>query len=217
MNQYVIFSIGFLSQILFSARLLVQWISSEKAGRVLSPLLFWQLSILASFLMMVYGILRNDLAIIFGQSITYGVYIRNLHYQKFWDKIPRPIRITAILFPLSAVIWLAAGDKYNFHTIVTNEDIPLLLMAWGLASQLIFTFRFVFQWIYMEKKKESLLPIGFWLISFVGSMMVLSYAIIRKDPVLFVGQIFGFVVYSRNILLWIKHRKKSGNVIGSLK
>ena len=66
MNQYVIFSIGFLSQILFSARLLVQWISSEKAGRILSPLLFWQLSIFASFLMMVYGILRNDLAIIFG-------------------------------------------------------------------------------------------------------------------------------------------------------
>ncbi len=207
MNQYVIFGIGFLSQILFSARLLVQWIGSEKAGRVLSPLLFWQLSILASFLMMVYGILRNDLAIIFGQSITYGVYIRNLHYQKFWYKIPQPIRIAAILFPLSAIIWLISGDKYNFRTIITNEDIPFLLMAWGVTSQFIFTFRFIFQWIYMEKKRESLLPIGFWLISFVGSMMVLSYAIIRKDPVLFVGQIFGFVVYSRNILLWVKNKK----------
>jgi len=208
MNQYLIFSIGFLSQILFSARLLVQWISSEKAGRVLSPLLFWQFSILASFLMMIYGILRNDLAIIFGQSITYGVYIRNLHFQGFWEKIPRPIRIAAILFPLLAVIWLTTGDKYNFRTIVTNEDIPFLLMVWGVTSQFIFTFRFVFQWIYMEKRKESLLPIGFWLISFAGSMMVLSYAIIRKDPVLFVGQIFGFVVYSRNILLWINHKKR---------
>ncbi len=207
MNQYLIFSIGFLSQILFSARLLVQWISSEKEGRVLSPLLFWQFSILASFLMMIYGILRNDLAIIFGQSITYGVYIRNLHFQGFWDKIPRPVRIAAILFPLSAIIWLTTGGSYNFHTIITNEDIPLLLMIWGITSQFIFTFRFIFQWIYMEKRKESLLPIGFWLISFAGSMMVLSYAIIRKDPVLFVGQIFGFVVYSRNILLFLKHKK----------
>jgi len=216
MDQYVIFGIGFLSQILFSARLLVQWISSEKAGRVLSPLLFWQFSIVASFLMVVYGILRNDLAIIFGQSITYGVYIRNLHYQRFWDKIPRPIRIGAILFPLSAIIWLTAGNKYNFHTIITNEDIPFLLMVWGVASQFIFTFRFIFQWIYMEKRKESLLPIGFWVISFIGSMMVLSYAIIRKDPVLFVGQIFGFIVYSRNILLWLKHKKGPGNEAGTL-
>ena len=208
MNQYVIFSIGFLSQILFSARLLVQWINSEKAGRVLSPLLFWQLSILASFLMMVYGILRNDPAIIFGQAITYGVYIRNLHFQGFWRKIPRLIRISAVLFPLLAIVWLTAGHNYNFRTILTNEDIPPLLMAWGIASQFIFTFRFIFQWMYTEKKKESILPIGFWLISFAGSIMVLSYAIIRKDPVLFIGQVFGFVVYSRNILLWLRHKNK---------
>ena len=83
MNQYLVFSIGFLAQILFSARQLTQWIASEKAGRILSPLLFWQLSILASFLLMVYGILRNDLVIILGQIITYGVYIRNLHYHGF--------------------------------------------------------------------------------------------------------------------------------------
>ncbi len=216
MNQYVIFSIGFLSQILFSARLLVQWISSEKAGRILSPLLFWQLSIFASFLMMVYGILRNDLAIIFGQSITYCVYIRNLHFQGFWHKIPKLIRLAAILFPLLAIIWLIRGDSYNFRTIITNEDISPLLMVWGLASQFVFTFRFIFQWIYTEKRKESLLPIGFWLISFTGSMMVLSYAIIRKDPVLFVGQIFGFVVYTRNILLWVRHKNSSDQADGAM-
>ncbi|MBW1635801.1 MAG: lipid-A-disaccharide synthase N-terminal domain-containing protein [Deltaproteobacteria bacterium] len=216
MNQYVIFSIGFLSQILFSARLLVQWISSEKAGRVLSPLLFWQLSILASFLMMIYGVLRNDPAILFGQAVTYGVYIRNLHFQGFWRKIPKLIRILTILFPLAAIIWLTAGDKYNFRTILTNEDISPLLMTWGIASQFIFTFRFIFQWIYTERKKESLLPIGFWLISFTGSMMVLSYAIIRKDPVLFIGQVFGFVVYSRNILLWLRQKNRVNKTDSSI-
>lgn len=217
MNQYLIFSIGFLAQILFSARLLVQWISSEKAGRVLSPLLFWQFSILASFLMMIYGVLRNDLAIIFGQSITYGVYIRNLHFQGFWSKIPGFIRISITIFPILAITWLVGGEKYNFRTIITNEDIPPLLMIWGLTSQFVFTFRFIFQWIYTENKKESLLPIGFWLISFTGSMMVLSYAIIRKDPVLFIGQVFGFVVYSRNILLWVRNKKSPVQVNGGLK
>ncbi len=209
MNQYFVFSIGFLSQLLFSARLLVQWISSEKAGRILSPLLFWQLSILASFLMMVYGILRNDLAIITGQAITYAVYIRNLHFQGFWKSIPTPVRFFAICFPALAIVWLLSGDSYNFQTILSNRDISRPLMIWGVASQFVFTFRFVFQWIYTERKKESLLPVEFWIISFVGSLMVLSYAIIRRDPVLFIGQIFGFVVYSRNIILWTKGKKRA--------
>ncbi len=216
MNQYVIFSIGFLSQLLFSARLLVQWISSERAGRILSPLLFWQLSILASFLMMIYGILRNDLAIITGQSITYIVYIRNLYYQGFWSKIPRPVQLATVLFPILAILWLMSGDTYNFKTILTNKDIPLTLMIWGIVSQFVFTFRFIYQWIYTEKKKQSLLPIGFWIISFIGSFMVLSYAVIRKDPVVFIGQVFGFVVYTRNIVLWFRQRKRDQQQDGKL-
>lgn len=213
MNQYLVFAIGFLAQILFSARMLVQWISSEKAGKILSPVLFWQLSILASFLLMVYGILRNDLAIISGQTMTYGIYVRNLYYKGYWKKIPLPIQILAITFPVVAIISLASGDTYNFNKILTNEDIPPVLTIWGLAGQFVFTFRFVYQWIYTEKRKESLLPIGFWLISLSGSFMVLSYAVIRKDPVLFIGQIFGFTVYSRNIVLWLRQRRRSANQV----
>ncbi len=212
MNLYVVFSIGFLSQILFAARLLVQWINSEKANRIVSPLLFWQLSIVASFLMMIYGILRNDPAILLGQFITYAVYIRNLHYHGFWKKIPSPVRVMAVVFPLLAITWLLYGEQYNIRTIVSNEDISPFLMVWGVASQFVFTFRFVYQWIYTEKRRQSVLPIGFWLISFIGSMMVLSYAVIRKDPVLFIGQIFGFIVYIRNIIIWIKSRRQAARL-----
>ena len=206
MNQYLIYAIGFLAQLLFSARQLTQWISSERAGKILSPLLFWQLSILASFLLMVYGILRQDLAIILGQSITYGVYIRNLHYHGFWKKIPAQLRVLALVFPALAITWLLLGDTYNFQNLISNEEIPLLLMLWGITGQFVFTFRFVYQWLYSERQKQSVLPIGFWLISIIGSMMVLTYAVIRRDPVLFVGQIFGVVVYSRNIVLWFRQR-----------
>jgi lipid-A-disaccharide synthase-like uncharacterized protein len=38
--------------------------------------------------------------------------------------------------------------------------------------------------------------------------MVLSYAIFRKDPVLFVGQLFGLIVYSRNIFLGLRQGQK---------
>ncbi len=204
MNQNIVFSIGFLAQILFSARQLTQWIASEKAGRILSPLIFWQLSILASFLLMVYGFLRNDLVIILGQIITYGVYIRNLHYHGFWKKIPGLVRLLAIVFPGLAICWLLSGETYNIHKLFANKDISSSLMLWGVIGQCVFTFRFIYQWLYSEKRKQSLLPIGFWIISFTGSIMVLTYAIFRKDPVLFVGQFFGVVVYSRNILLGLR-------------
>jgi lipid-A-disaccharide synthase-like uncharacterized protein len=207
MNQYLVFTVGFIAQILFSARLLVQWISSEKAGRVLSPLLFWQLSILASFLLVLYGVLRHDLAILLGQAVTYGIYIRNLYYHGFWKKIPRLAQILIIAFPILAICWLISGETYNLQKIIGNKDIPLALMLWGLTGQIVFTFRFVLQWFYSEKKKQSILPIEFWVFSILGSIMVLSYAIIRRDPVLFVGQLFGFVVYFRNTLLWWRQRQ----------
>jgi len=207
MNQTLIFAIGFLAQILFSARQLTQWISSEKAGKILSPLLFWQLSIVASFLLMIYGILRNDLAILLGQIVTYGVYIRNLHYFGFWEKIPKVFRVVALSFPVAAIGYLLIGSTHNFGTLFNNSDISLLLMVWGIAAQIVFTFRFIYQWLYSEKRQMSILPLGFWLISITGSLMVLSYAIIRKDPVLFVGQIFGVIVYGRNIVLGLRQRK----------
>jgi lipid-A-disaccharide synthase-like uncharacterized protein len=74
-------------------------------------------------------------------------------------------------------------------------------MTWGLLGQCVFTFRFIYQLIVAEKRHESILPLGFWLLSISGSLMVLSYAVIRRDPVLFIGQLFGCVVYGRNILL----------------
>jgi len=208
MNQSLVFGLGFFAQALFSARLLVQWISSEKAGRSLSPLIFWQLSLLASLLLMVYGIFRHDLVIILGQVLTYCIYIRNLHYHQRWRKIPLAFRISALTFPFVAMLWLLIGQEHNLASIVRNEDIPLLLLLWGGAGQVVFNFRFVYQLICMERTKESVLPLGFWVISVVGSFMVISYAVFRHDPVLFVGQLFGFVVYGRNIALFLRTRKK---------
>lgn len=207
MNQNVIFAIGFSAQILFSARQLTQWVSSERAGKILSPILFWQLSIFASFLLIIYGILRNDPAIILGQMITYGVYIRNLYFFGFWKRIPLLPRVLAYIFPVLAVGMLLIGETYNLQTVFSNDDISTTLLIWGITGQIVFTFRFIYQWLYSEKRKLSILPMGFWIISLTGSLMVLTYAIVRKDPVLFTGQLFGLVVYSRNIIIGLRQRK----------
>jgi lipid-A-disaccharide synthase-like uncharacterized protein len=58
--------------------------------------------------------------------------------------------------------------------------------------------------MYSEKAKTSILPFEFWMISLGGSLIILSYGIFRKDPILIVGQLFGSFIYSRNILLSTK-------------
>ena len=201
MDNWIVYSIGFLAQILFSARLLIQWIQSEKVKKVLTPVLFWQLSLLASFLFFVYGWLRNDFAIMLGQSLTYFIYIRNLQLQGSWQKLHKFLRIFLYIFPVLIVIYSFNNNRFDIALLFRNESIPFWLLLLGIVAQVIFTLRFVYQWIYSERQKESVLPLGFWSLSLTGSVLNLVYAVFRRDPVLFTGHIFGSIVYIRNIFL----------------
>lgn len=204
MNDWIIYTIGFTAQILFSGRLLVQWILSEKNRKVITPSLFWKLSLLASFLLFVYGYLRDDFAIMLGQSLTYFIYIRNLHLQGEWQKSPVWIRLFLIIFPVLIVVYAYNNGEYDIYQLFNNEDIPLWLLILGVFAQILFTFRFIYQWIYSEKTKISQLPIGFWKLSVLGASLILTYAIFRLDPVLFVGHGAGLIIYIRNIFIWRK-------------
>ena len=205
MSDWIIYSIGFLAQILFSSRLIVQWITSEKQKQVTTPVLFWSLSLVASFLLFMYGYLRDDFAIMLGQSLTYFIYIRNLQLQNQWNKLPKLIRWFLFVFPIIIGVYYFNNNIIDVDNLFRNEAIPLWLLILGIVSQIVFTLRFVYQWIYSEKKKESTLPYGFWMLSLIGSLMILTYAIIRKDPVLFVGHILGATIYIRNLMLLKKH------------
>ncbi len=203
-----IYLIGLSAQILFSARLLVQWIQSEKVKKVLTPELFWELSLAASFLLFLYGWLRDDFAIMLGQSLTYFIYIRNMQLQGSWKKMPKLIRFFILIFPLIIVFYSYNNNQIDINRLFKNENISTGLLIWGIIAQIIFTLRFVYQWIISEKHKESKLPSGFWILSLIGSSMILTYAVLRRDPVLFIGQIFGFVVYLRNIIIGLKEKNE---------
>ena len=82
---------------------------------------------------------------------------------------------------------------------LTNIELTFLII--GFFGQGLFASRFIFQWIYSEKKGESSIPIIFWYLSIFGGMGLLTYAIFRKDPVIIVGQIFGIFIYARNLFL----------------
>jgi lipid-A-disaccharide synthase-like uncharacterized protein len=81
----------------------------------------------------------------------------------------------------------------------------------GFAGQLLFGLRFVVQWVASERKGESIIPIYFWYLSLVGSMILLGYAIFRRDPVFILGQCTGFIVYTRNLMLIYRKRAASQN------
>jgi len=207
MSDWVIYSIGFLAQILFSARTLIQWVVSEKNKKVMTPTSFWVLSIFASFLMFLYGDFRDDFAIMFGQVITYFIYLRNLHLQGQWNKIQKPIRTLIIIVSMVVFIY-GFSDSGSFDRLFRNESIPVWLLVLGIIAQIVFVFRFIYQWAYSEKKKVSSLPLGFWLLSLTGSTLILIYAVFRMDPVLLAGHIFGSVVYIRNIYLNYHEKKQ---------
>jgi lipid-A-disaccharide synthase-like uncharacterized protein len=206
MNNYLIYFLGFFAQILFFIRTIAQWFKSEKEGEVISPVIYWQLSLLGSILMLTYGILRNDFAIVLGQFIVYFIYIRNLQLKNAWKKMLHITRILAVTLPVFCLLWLIFGNTHNLKTILKNEDVALWLMIWGSAGQVIFTMRFFYQWIYSENRKDSLLPLGFWVISTIGSLMIFTYSIYRLDPVLFAAHSLGLFIYARNILLYYGKR-----------
>jgi lipid-A-disaccharide synthase-like uncharacterized protein len=202
--NWYIYIIGFIAQGLFSSRLIIQWFLSEKQKKVVTPSLFWVLSLLASFMLFVYGYLRDDFAIMLGQSLTYFIYIRNLQLQGKWEKIHTGLRWLIYMVPVALVVYYFNNNIIDVDKLLKNEAIPPWLLSLGIVSQILFTFRFVYQWLYSEKHKESTLPMGFWLLSNLGALLILIYAIIRKDPVLFVGHLMGISIYTRNIILLVK-------------
>uniref|UniRef100_UPI0032163EE1 lipid-A-disaccharide synthase N-terminal domain-containing protein n=1 Tax=uncultured Draconibacterium sp. TaxID=1573823 RepID=UPI0032163EE1 len=199
MNSILIIGLGFLAQGLFFTRTIAQWFKSEQEGEVISPVVYWQISLVASILMLIYGILRNDFAIVVGQSLVYGIYIRNLQLKQVWQKMYLLSKALFILIPLACWAWLIHSG--NINSILKNEDVSVFWMVWGTIAQIIFISRFFYQWLHSEKEKESLFPLGFWIISTVGSLMIFTYSISRLDPVLFASHSLGLLVYVRNILL----------------
>lgn len=85
-------------------------------------------------------------------------------------------------------------------SISTTELIWLMI---GFIAQLMFSMRFILQWIASERAKRSIVPEVFWYFSLAGGILLFAYAIYRLDPVFMMGQGMGLLIYVRNIqLIW---------------
>lgn len=210
----LILTIGLLSQVCFSIRVIIQWFMSEKKKEVLSPTLFWVFSLMGSYLMFYYGWLRDDFSIIVGQFISFYIYIGNLKLKDVWGRVPLILRFILIITPPVIGLLCVYNDGKPFiDSFLKNEAIPVWLIVLGIVGQVVFTFRFVYQWIYSSRTHISSLPPAFWWISLAGSSIIVMYGVIRYDPILILGQSFGFASYIRNLMIGCKSKKMEKEIL----
>ncbi|MFQ5807810.1 MAG: lipid-A-disaccharide synthase N-terminal domain-containing protein [Phycisphaerae bacterium] len=86
------------------------------------------------------------------------------------------------------------------------NDLFNWLGLFGLAGQFAFMMRFVVQWLASERRGRSYVPIAFWYLSLCGGAMLFSYALMRRDPVIMLGQALGIFIYVRNLVLIYRRR-----------
>src|SRR3990167_9889550 len=81
----------------------------------------------------------------------------------------------------------------------TTSATEITWLAVGFIAQLMFSMRFIVQWIASERARRSIVPETFWYFSLFGGALLLAYAVYRLDPVFMLGQAMGLVIYARNI------------------
>jgi len=70
--------LGLLGQVLFTGRMLVQWLASEKNRRSVVPTAFWWMSLAGGAMLFSYFVWRKDIVGVLGQSTGVFIYARNL-------------------------------------------------------------------------------------------------------------------------------------------
>ncbi|MBP9726509.1 MAG: lipid-A-disaccharide synthase N-terminal domain-containing protein [Gammaproteobacteria bacterium] len=92
------------------------------------------------------------------------------------------------------------------NNLFTLSNLWLLI---GFFGQLLFSMRFILQWLASEKIKRSIVPNVFWYFSLAGGIVLFLYAIHRRDPVFILGQGAGIFIYLRNIYFILRNNKQT--------
>jgi lipid-A-disaccharide synthase-like uncharacterized protein len=100
---------------------------------------------------------------------------------------------------ISSVFYDAFVAKFDFW------------LVFGICAQLLFAARFLVQWITSERAGKSVIPFAFWIFSMGGGLMTLVYGIVKREPVIILGQGLSTIIYVRNIMLIMKERNSRPN------
>jgi len=201
---------GLAGNLLFTGRVLVQWITSERRRESVVPVSFWWMSLFAAVILMAYALMRYnardiydpDLPMFLGLSVTLVPYIRNLRIHYRPERPPR--RGMQILLPAAALIFVVI-----YGLIQNLEHQHKWLFALGLAGNAIYCSRFIIAWVQSEQQRRAVLPLSFWYLSMIGSLLLLAYSLMRADLVFILGFLFNSFPFLRNIILIRRFRESS--------
>ena len=210
----ILYPLGFLSSIAFTARFLVQWYLSEKAGASVVPKAFWKLSITGYCLLFIHSFIQGQFPMYLLQSLHLVLGWRNLNLMG-----PHPKRFYMVLIFLflsasgatalymSQELFLPEG-AFVWVRSPKNLSIPTWVHVMGTIGVFAFALRFWVQWVFSELAKKSSLDTAFWYISLFGAILSSAYFITIQDWVNMIGPITGIIPYIRNLVLI--QRKKRG-------
>jgi lipid-A-disaccharide synthase-like uncharacterized protein len=220
----VLYPLGFLSSLAFTARFLVQWIYSEIKQQSLVTQLFWKLSLTGNFFLMIHSIIQGQFHVAFIQTCNGVISWRNLNLMQPSSQQCRwqvtliimgiALSFLVLVFSLQA-FWLSDGIEGWFRVPVwigQEADHAQVELAWhllGFGGLVLFNSRFWIQWWIAEKHKTSVLSPSFWWMSLIGDIFCLSYFLRMGDLVNIVGPAFGLIPYLRNLMLIYKPSKAS--------
>lgn len=202
-----VYLLGLAGMGIYGTRIVVQWYMSERSHRVETPEIYWVMSSIGAVVLYIYGWLRKDFSIIFGESLSYYIYMWNMSIMGLYKKVPKVVIVVQALFPV-VILALISHDLPTFvDSFLHNKDVPPKLLWFGIAGQFTYEIRSVYQLVYSMRRRESVLPLGHWLLAVAGSVMIIAYGLIRHDWVLVIGQ-FAVFFSIRNIMIYFSYKRK---------
>jgi lipid-A-disaccharide synthase-like uncharacterized protein len=190
--------VGWFGNACFFARVALQWIGVERRKTRAAPRLFWLLSIAGSILLGAFAVQRGTWILLVGFAVNGLIYTRNLQIGSIAEgALPMTNRVVLSLALASALALVAAGLAGG----------PLAsggTWAWtalAIVGQATWSSRFVVQWAMSERSRQSHFPPAFWVISLIGNVLLLIYAVHLWEAVFIAGLALGPIAQVRN--LWL--------------
>lgn len=205
-----LYPLGILPALIFSARYLLQWITSEKKGKSVVMPLFWKLSIGANLLLLLHSLIQQQFHVCLVQGCSSVIAWRNLNLMQSSDRHVRFSYVLLLLmFAMAAVPLLFLMSSFFLAFPLVWFRIPLSPEAhiesfWHLAGFMglvLFNGRFWVQWWGAERHKQSYLGVEFWWMSVLGSVLCFAYFVNIGDWVNMLGPVFGLIPSIRNLIL----------------
>lgn len=192
--------LGWVGNACFFSRFLLQWLDAERSGSNRATTGFWILSLVGSVLLGAYTAGRGH-AILLAGFVTNGIlYVRNLNIALRPHRTRAHASAPATLFALSCVAVLVAASVADAATAPLDR-VHGAWLACAVVGQGIWGSRFALQWWCSERAGRSFFPATFWLVSLVGNVLLLAYAIHLSDPILIAGLLPGPMMQLRNLAL----------------